>query len=94
MPEPTTPAPESASDRFRPKLLILGLTVLLAVIRFSAYNLIKHKKETAIDEATSRAQNLVSFFADNVESTLHYADDYIKTVRRIYLQTHSFSEIR
>ncbi|MGY8990570.1 MAG: hypothetical protein ACKVHL_03155, partial [Rhodospirillales bacterium] len=94
MTESTTPVPERRIDRFRPKLLIIGLAVLLAVIWVGAYTHHKNENKAAIEAAAFRAQGLASFFAHDVSRTLHYANDYAKAIRRIYINGGSLSEVR
>lgn len=94
MAKSATPVPERRIDRFRPKLLIFGLIIFLIAVWGSAYNLFEREKSRAIEAATARAQNHAVFFAQNVSSTLNYADDYAKALRRIYLKTHDLSAVR
>lgn len=73
---------------------MIGLFLLLTVVWGSAYQVNIQTKQSAIDEAAARAKRLTVFFSSSVESTLSYADDYIKTLRRNYLKEHSLEAIR
>lgn len=74
--------------------MILGLIILLAVIWGAALNHNENEKLTAIEDAASRAQGLATFFARDASTSFHYADDYAKSLRRIFQTNGSLDDVR
>ena len=67
---------------------------MLAVIWGATGKIITSERQNALDEATFRGTRLATFFENHTASTLQYADDYIKSIRRIYLREGSLSAVR
>lgn len=76
------------------RLLLGGLVVLLAVIWGATYQIVTSEEKQAHESDAARAGRLADLFADHATATFRYADDYIKTLRRIYLRHHSLDEMR
>lgn len=74
--------------------LILTFGILLTVIWTATYSINKSEEEAAIDAVAFRSERLVEFFESHTSTTLQYADDYIKAVRRIYQREGSLAAVR
>jgi hypothetical protein len=59
--------------------------VLLAVIWGAIITVNGIEKQDALTEMAFRSDNFAKFFESHASAILRYADDYIKTVREIYV---------
>lgn len=75
-------------------LTFAGLILLLAVIWGATGRIITTERQKTLDDATFQGTRLATFFESHAASTLQYADDYIKSIRRIYLREGSLSAVR
>ncbi|MDX1484887.1 MAG: PAS-domain containing protein [Alphaproteobacteria bacterium] len=73
---------------------IIGALLLVALAVGSAHQYVSWERAQAVAEAEQRATRLATFFQGHVESTLRYADDYIKLIRNAYLGTRSLETVR
>ncbi|MEE8444430.1 MAG: PAS domain S-box protein, partial [Alphaproteobacteria bacterium] len=70
-----------------------SLLLLASVWALAAY-LISQERQRAFDAAAGQANAIATFFEGHVGGTFRYADDYIKTIRRIYLRDGSLDAVR
>jgi two-component system, cell cycle sensor histidine kinase PleC len=81
---PETFQPPAAKHQ-GPIYLMAILFVLLAVIWGAIFTVNKIEKRDALTEMAFRSDNLAKFFQSHASTTFRYADDYIKTIREIYV---------
>jgi hypothetical protein len=67
---------------------------LLAAIWALAYFLVSEQRQKAFDSAVEEASGIATFFERHVASTFRYADDYIRSVRRIHGPNGSLDAVR
>jgi len=75
-------------------LVLAGMLLLLVVVWGTTEKIITDERQIYLDEATSRGTRLAAYFESNAASTFQYADDYIKTLRRIYQRERSLDAVR
>ena len=78
----------------RPSYYLVGAVVLLFVIWLGTYNHLSTEKAEALEFAEVQSTRHVTFFERHAATTFHYADDYIKAVRRIYLRESTLDAVR
>lgn len=77
-----------------PVYLIAILIVLLVVIWGAIITVNRIEKQGALTEMAIRSDNLAKFFESHASTTFRYADDYIKTVREIYVTEASLASAK
>jgi PAS domain S-box-containing protein len=90
----TLPSADGNEVRRFAIIYAIALVVLLALTWGITAKFLSEEKSRAFNSATVEGNRLVTFFEGNVSNIFRYADDYIKTVRRIYLQTQSLAAVR
>ena len=78
----------------RPSHYLVGAVVLLFVIWLGTYNHLSTEKTEALESAEVQSTRHATFFERHAATTFHYADDYIKAVRRIYLREGTLDAVR
>jgi signal transduction histidine kinase len=77
--------PSPATRQRAPIYLMAILCVLLAVIWGAIVTVNRIERQEALAEMALRSDNLAKFFESHASTTFRYADDYIKTIREIYV---------
>lgn len=66
----------------------------MAVTWTATYTITEREKRDALQSATLHSDRLVEFFERHAGTTFQYADDYIKTVRRLFRHDRSLNSVR
>lgn len=74
--------------------MAITLVVLIVVLWGAIYLITIREEEKTLDSVIQRSETIATFFEQHAAATFRYADDYIKTVRKIYLQDGSFASMQ
>jgi len=75
------------------KYMAIALIILLFVNWGVTYTINLREQQSTIEAAKFRTLRLSEFFQNHVTATFRYADDYVKTVRRVYKQSGSYEAV-
>ncbi|MDV7340191.1 ATP-binding protein [Terasakiella sp. A23] len=74
-------------------IYVVWALLLLAVI-FVTFHILKSQKQDIFDRHIEKTGQISRFYAEHFNDTARYADDYIKTVRRIFLKNNDLNAVR
>ena len=75
-------------------IYVVAWVSILAAIWILSYYLVSQERQKAHDSAVENANGIATFFERHVADTFRYADDYIKSARRVYAESRSLDAIR
>ena len=73
---------------------VFGIVILASFIWGGTYWLVAVEQEQILSNRSEEAQQLVNFFEDRTSQIFHYADAYVKTLRREYKQQQSIGAVK
>jgi len=73
---------------------IFGAVFLIVGMWIAAYWLVVSEKEQALDMNFMQTEQLTSFFEDRTNQTFHYADSYVRALRREYKKNQSIDDVK
>jgi len=86
--------PEPVSNPTSLKYLFVALAILLAVTWTATYTITQSEERAALQSASLHSDRLAEFFERHANTTFQYADDYVKSVRRLFKRDKSLDAVR
>ena len=82
------------SDNRRTRSLAIVLLLLLAIGWVVTFVIAKREEQKGLEQAVHFSHQLTSFFESHATATFGYADDYLKSVRRVLDEKGSLDDVR